>query len=240
MLGILLRSARQVWVSTPSFLPDLRRFTPAEPEAVSWLPVPSPVPVVDDPPAVAELKQMLARHRPVVGHFGTCHALVAPTLQRVLERLSADRPDLRFILIGRGTDSFVEQLQVSGRIPTDAIVATGERDARDVSLLLQCCDVFVQPYHDGVSARRTTVMALLEHGRPVVTSAGPRTESYWADSQAAVITPQGDGDSLALAALTLLDDPGHRVALGDRARSLYTTRFDVSRTLATLLDVAPV
>jgi glycosyltransferase involved in cell wall biosynthesis len=240
MLGILLRSAHHVWVSTPSFLADVRRFTPTDAPPVSWLPVPSPVPVVDDTRAVTELRTMLASHRPVVGHFGTCHALVAPMLQHVVERLHAERPELRFILIGRGTDAFVERLYAAGRTAEHAIVATGERDARDISLLLQCCDVFVQPYHDGVSARRTTMMALLEHGRPAVTSRGSRTEPYWSDSEAVVTTRGVDGEALASAALELFDQPDRRVALGERARALYTTRFDVTRTLGTLLDAAPV
>jgi glycosyltransferase involved in cell wall biosynthesis len=240
MLRILLRAARHVWVSTPSFVPDVRRFTPRDDLAVSWLPVPSPVPVVDDARAIAELRTMLADGRPIVGHFGTCHALVAPILEQVLERLSTARPDLRFVLIGRGTSAFVERLYAAGRVPPDSIVATGEREARDVSLLLQCCDAFVQPYHDGISARRTTMMALLEHGRALVTNAGARTEAYWSESDAVVIASPADADAMEAAVLDLLDTPERRSALATRAQALYAARFDATRMITALLDVAPV
>jgi hypothetical protein len=54
------------------------------------------------------------------------------------------------------------------------------------------------------------------------------------------MAPSGDGNALASAALRLLDQPDWRLALGERARALYLSRFDVTKTLTTLLDAAPV
>ena len=239
MLRILLGAASRVWVSTPSFDDDVRGVAPRA-MATTWLPVPSPVPPVVAPDAVGRLRRELAGSSPVVGHFGTCHALVAPLLSRVFTQLAASRPDLRFVLAGRESDAFAARLAASGRIAGDAIVASGKRSADEVSRLIQCCDVFVQPYHDGVSTRRTTLMALLEHGSAVVTTAGPRTEALWTSSNALVLRPGNDALALATAVLELIDDPSKRELLCARARALYRSEFDVPHLLRALTPVVPV
>jgi len=238
MLHLLLRAARRVWVSTSSFLPDVERFAPEESEGARWLPIPATVLPVADAAGVAALRSTLAGAAPIVGYFGTCNPMVAPMLRRVFERLAGERPDLRFVLAGRGTGAFASRLIQDGSLPGSALVASGERQSRELSLLLQCCDVFVQPYHDGVSTRRTTLMSLLEHGRAVVTSTGVRTEEGWRRSGALILTPAGDPAGMASAALALIARPADREALGERARSLYLADFDVTRTLAALAGAA--
>jgi glycosyltransferase involved in cell wall biosynthesis len=238
MLRILLGAASRVWVSTPSFDDDVRGVAPRA-MTTTWLPVPSPVPRVVAPDAVRRLRTELAGRAPVVGHFGTCHALIEPLLSRVFEQLAAARPDLRFVLAGRDSDAFAARLVASGRMPGDAIVASGERSADEVSRLIQCCDVFVQPYHDGVSTRRTTLMALLEHGAAIVTAAGPRTEALWTSSNALVLRPQNDALALTTAVLELIDDPSKRERLCARARALYQSEFDVPHLLRALTPGVP-
>lgn len=235
MLRILLEGARRIWVSTSSFESGVRRFAPSS-TPIEWLPVPSSVVPVNDPAAVAELRFSLAGGAPVVGHFGTCGALVEPMLGCVLGQLSATRPDARLVLVGRGTDAFAQRLISERRLPEDALAIAGPRQARDLSLLLQCCDVFVQPYPDGASTRRTTLMSLLEHGCAVVTSSGPRTEHRWSSTDAVTLTHAGDAPAMASRAVALLDQPLERAAMGDRARMLYRSAFDACHAVARLLE----
>jgi glycosyltransferase involved in cell wall biosynthesis len=101
--------------------------------------------------------------------------------------------------------------------------------------LLQCCDLFVQPYPDGLSTRRTTMMALLQHGRPVVTNVGSRTEPMWSDSDAVRLVPSADPSLLADAVTTLLDDRAALVRMSAQARMAYESRFDIQRTVAALV-----
>jgi glycosyltransferase involved in cell wall biosynthesis len=236
MLRLLLKAASRVWVSTPSFLDDVRRFGPRESLDVRWLPIPSPVTPVHDPAAVEKLRNRLAGELPLVGYFGTCNSLVAPLLQSVFEQMASRQTSLRVALMGRGTRTFADRLVAAGRIGPAAIVASGEQPAYELSLLLQCCDVFIQPYPDGVSSRRTTLMALLEHGCAVVASAGPRTEEGWRESDVIVLTSQGDAPAMAAAALRLLDEPAKRRSMRDRARTAYITQFDVGHALDVLID----
>jgi hypothetical protein len=239
MLRILVGSARCVWVSTPSFIDDVRRFAPRGNADARWLPIPSPVSPVHDPAAVETLRQRLSDRAPLVGHFGTCNPVVAPILESTIEQLCTTRPDLRFAILGLGTQQFVNALIQRGRIRPSSIVASGERSEPDLSLLLQCCDVFVQPYADGLSSRRTTLMALLAHGCAVVSSAGVRTEADWPEWDAVRLTPEGDAAAAALAALNLIDVPALRKSLGERARATYEAHFDISRVMDVLVEGAP-
>lgn len=238
MLRALLGAASRVWVATPSFVPDVTRHAPG-PIAPSWLPIPSPLAPLEAPEAVRRLRAELAGGAPVVGHFGTCNALVAPVLAQVLERLTIARRDLRFVVVGRETREFVDALVAAGRLPRGAVVASGEQIPGDLSQLIQCCDVFVQPYHDGVSTRRTTLMALLDHAAAVVTAAGPRTETYWADSGAVRLLPEGNPALFERAVLDLLDRPADAAALRARARARYLADFDARHVRAALNDVVP-
>ncbi len=64
------------------------------------------------------------------------------------------------------------QGRVSGSANGERVVSAGLLADRDASLHLQACDVMIQPYVDGASARRTTLMAALAHGRAIVTTIG--------------------------------------------------------------------
>lgn len=235
MLKMLVGAATRVWVSTPSFLPAVRRLGPRRILDYWWLPIPSPVAPVQDAAAVASRRADFGPGRPLVGFFGTANPLVSRLLGEVLEGIRVRRPDAGFVLLGTGTDTFAEALIRSRPALAPSIIASGTQSAREASLLMQCCDLFVQPYPDGASTRRTTLMALLQHGRPVVTNVGSRTESFWPESGSVRLVPEADASALADAVASLMDNPAERARLAEQARSIYRSRFDVTRTLAALL-----
>ena len=236
MLAVLLRAADRAWVSTPSFIPALRPYAPRRLATPGWLPVSSPVEPVHDPTEVRALRQALAGDAPLVGHFGTCGPLAGPPLASAVRRIAALDTRVRFLLLGHGTERFAQEMVREAPALGGRIVASGARDARKLSLLAQCCDVFVQPYPDGVSARRTTLMALLEHGAAIVVTDGLRTEPWWHTSGALRTAPAEDAEALASATIDLLRDPAARVALGAAARRLYLARFTAARAADLLLD----
>ena len=93
----------------------------------------------------------------------------------------------------------------------------------------------MQPYPDGVSSRRTTVMAGLAHGRPVATTAGPLTEPVWSETGAVALAPVAEPGGLARLAEALLADPEARDRLAAAARLTYEQIFSLERTVVALL-----
>ena len=235
MIAALLSVARRVWVAIPGWVEALRPWALTRDVSFCWLPVPSNVPVVHDPTEVETLRGRVAgESKLVVGHFGTYGAQTCGDLHAVLPEVLDQLPDAHVLLLGRGGEAFAEDLRVRMTRAAHRILATGGVPAATVSLYLQACDLLVQPYIDGVSSRRGTMMAALAHGIPTVTTTGRLTERLWASSGATRLVCAGEATALADAVVELARDLGARERYASAARALYNNRFDLSRTVRAL------
>jgi glycosyltransferase involved in cell wall biosynthesis len=113
---------------------------------------------------------------------------------------------------------------------------TGELLGEHLSRHLSACDLMIQPYPDGISARRTSAMAALAHGRPVVTTVGRLTESLWTESGAVATVPVDDATRLAPLAISLLESHSERQRLALSGAALYQERFELCHTINALRD----
>jgi glycosyltransferase involved in cell wall biosynthesis len=237
MAMLLLRAASIAYVSTPAWERLLRPWAPRRLGHMPWLPIPSTVPFVDDPEGVTVLRAKLGANQPgvrVVGHFGTYGGMIAPLLEPALLAVLSPPSRSVLLLLGDGGPAFAERMRRALPALEGRIVAPGRLPAERLSVHLQACDVAVQPYPDGVSARRTTVMAALANGVPVVTTAGKFTEPDWI-SAGVPLVGVGDPSALAAAVLDLLDDLPRRRRLARDERAFYERRFSLDRTLDLLL-----
>jgi glycosyltransferase involved in cell wall biosynthesis len=139
------------------------------------------------------------------------------------------------LLMGRGSDDMASEVLRSMPGWRGRLYGAGELPSDDLSRHIGACDVLVQPYPDGVSSRRSTLMAALAHGRAVVTTEGPLTESLWQESAAVVLTRTGDAGALAAEVARLAADPARTRVLGAAARSLYDARFALGGIVDTLM-----
>ncbi|HEX9938151.1 MAG TPA: hypothetical protein VGB15_13545 [Longimicrobium sp.] len=233
MAGVLLRAASVAYVSTPAWERLLRPLAPRGLGPMPWLPIPSTVPRVDDPEGVAVLRARLGANRPgvhVIGHFGTYGGMIAPLLEPALLAVLAPPSRSVALLLGSGGKEFAARLlrahpRIEGRV-----VAPGRLPREALSVHLQACDVALQPYPDGVSARRTTAMAALANGVPLVSNAGRFTEPQWAAAGVA-LAPVADAATLAALVLDLLDDLPRRRGLAAAETDFYLREFSMRRTL---------
>jgi glycosyltransferase involved in cell wall biosynthesis len=138
------------------------------------------------------------------------------------------------LLLGRSGETFAEDLRSRTTRAAHRITAIGGVPSATVSVHLQACDLLVQPYIDGVSSRRGTMMAALAHGIPTVTTTGRLTERLWQSSGAARLIAAGDLEALLDAVVELAGDPAARERYASSARALYDNHFDLSRTVRAL------
>ena len=226
----VLEASTTVYVTIPYWETLLRPLSPST--RFVGLPVPSNVPHVADAGAVAAIRRKLAREGTlIVGTFGTYREEIAPRLRAILPTLLS-KPDRVGLLLGRNGPAFASTLAVD----PSKIVATGELPPREVALHLQACDVLVQPYRDGVTGRRGTVMAALCQGLAVVTTSGRMTEPLWHESGCVALAPEDDHAAIVKSAEDLLADPAKRERLGNRAKSVYVRKFALERTMEVLLS----
>jgi hypothetical protein len=232
----VLRASTRIYISIPRWESLLRPYESGPPRPMTWLPVPSNVPRVDDPDGVAALAARLGRGRAIVGNFGTYGRELRGQLGRLLPPLLGGRDDRLGLLIGRGGGDFAAELVAAHPGLEGRLLATGGLPAADLSRHLQACDVMLQPYDQGTCTRRGTAMACLEHGRAIATTLGPVSEPFWGESGCVAAVDCGALGRLAEEVVPrLLADPHARASLGASARDVYEGRFTVERTVEVLL-----
>ncbi len=236
----LLRAASRVWISIPAWEACWRPYALGRKVPFAWMPVPSNVPYVAQPGSIARLRQRyLGDGQLLAGCFGIHGSKATKQLEAVIPLVMKACPELVTLLLGKGSqecrDALTAQLpELAGRIH-----AAGTLAPDLLSEHLAACDLMLQPYPDGISTRRSSAMAALSHGVPLITTTGFLTEDFWMHSPAIVTVPAGDAPAFADAAARLLRDPGRRQRMGMEARRLYDARFDIRHVIAALRRTSP-
>lgn len=237
MAALVASAAERAFVSIPAWEPLVRKAAaPATP--VEWMPVPSAIPVDADARAIAAVRERHGVGRAVVGHFGTFGRLIQPLLAEILPRVVGET-SAHVLLIGRGSDAVAQAFGDRHPSLRARVTAAGALDGRAVSHHVAACDLMLQPYPDGVSSRRTSVMVALSHGRPVVTTSGALTERLWHEAGGVTACPVGDAGAVVRACARLLAAPSDLERAGRDASALYDARFDVRHTIAMLRAAEP-
>ena len=145
----------------------------------------------------------------IVGHLGSYGDAATRALSASLPDILERSPDSTLVLLGQHGDGFGRHLAGTHPRLAPRIHVTGQLSARALAEHVGACDLLVQPYPDGISSRRTSAMAGLALGVPVVTTRGRLTEPLWAET--------------GCVALVSVDEP-HALWL--------MKRFDCCRTIA--------
>lgn len=235
MAGLMLRAAERVFVSAPVWEPLLRRLGPLR-EPPTWLPVPSNVALEADPLAVDAVRGRVAPAPGalVLGHFGTFGRAIGSVLAAALPPLLGADPRRAALLVGRGSPEFARGLLDAYPRLTGRVHAVSGVTADEAAAHLRACDLLLQPYPDGVSGRRTTMMAGLALGVPAVSTFGSATEPLWEQLGLALLVPADDTPALVAAVERLAADPDARRRLGDWGRAGYLSHFRIERTIQAL------
>ncbi|BDZ62719.1 hypothetical protein GCM10025873_25100 [Demequina sediminis] len=200
----LVRNASQVFHSCDGGLSRLGKLN----RASSVVPVPSNIVRVATDPASERLRWGIDQDAFVVGTFG--HITEPRLLQLVpmLRAISEIRP-ITLAYVGKDV-AMADRLrpEVRGRL------VTFERPSpADVSRLLSTFDLALAPFIDGVSARRGSFAALVDHGVPTVTNRGANTDRFLVDLAKMGLFELSTNDLLAETAARLAASDPQRDAL---------------------------
>lgn len=162
----------------------------------------------------------------LIGYFGFVNESKGADL--LVEALARLPEPFRVVFIGGRTGSsdtarnraFLEQLTklidelgVAGRVHW-----SGYLDQKDVSTYLYASDCMVMPYRDGASLRRGSLMAILAHGRPLITTLPSSLVDQLVHGDNVWITPVDDPGALKEAISTLASNPDIGRKIGANAR----------------------
>jgi glycosyltransferase involved in cell wall biosynthesis len=155
-------------------------------------------------------------------------------MPHVVARILDEAHDRTFVLVGRGGEALRDYIAKERPELAARIVATGGLAPADVSTYLAACDVLVQPFEDGASTRRSSLMAGIALGRPTIANRGRSTEDVWSSERAIHLTDSHAPHAFAGAVTKLLADANLRELLADNARRLHAERFAMVHAVAAL------
>jgi len=233
MTIVLLGAARRVWMSIPAWESRLRPYALGRRIPMTWLPVPGCVASAATP-TDALRRTYVSDEQLLVGHFGSYGPDVAALLEERLPAIVDGRFAPSLLLLGTGGESFRRMLIARHPSWSARVHAAGYLSSPELSAHIAACDLFVQPYPDGITSRRTSAMACLSQGRPVVTTQGHLTEPLWSQSKAVVLADVADTDGFASGVADLLGDRSLRQHVGARGQSLYRERFALDHVVTAL------
>jgi glycosyltransferase involved in cell wall biosynthesis len=128
----------------------------------------------------------------------------------------------------------VKEEWFSLRLP---IVSPGFLTPEDLSAWLQLTDIFLMPHISGLSAKRSTLMAALQHGLPVVGTKGPMTDPFWGELPGVVLTPMPGAKAFANSVLKLSHSEGLRKEIGEQNHLYFEQHFTWDRIADGFLGV---
>jgi hypothetical protein len=219
--------------STESWMRRLTRWPGTAP--VHHLPVPSNFPDRRSEAALAREELAAPGGGMVLTCFGLRHpGRLAGHVQAAAEAVAATGAPATVLNLGSGEPALEElapgvSVRSPGFLPEDSIAR-----------LLAATDLFLAPYADGVSTRRTTVMSALQHAIPVLGTDGHLTDRVLRESSGALrLVPVAQRDGFAAEAGRLARQAPERRALGQAGRQLYTETFDWPVLVDRLLELLP-
>ena len=140
------------------------------------------------------------------------------TLLRALVQLRAEGIPVRLLLLGHLPKSAAAYQADLIRLATDMVSAGPIIQREDlppaaVSELLLAADVYVVPYSEGLTTRRTSAMAGFAHQLPVISTQGSDLPGYFRPNDNLLLVPPDNAESLAAAIRRLYQEPALRQRL---------------------------
>lgn len=167
-----------------------------------------------------------------IGYFGTSHiSRMVEEIKVALRNVRASGLDARLLYIGpNGAD-------VCSGLDHEAICADGPLPDDEVSRRLQAVDVYLSPFLDGASTRRTSMITGLQHRLPTISTRGINTDSLLLQSDGkAFMLPEPSVEGLTEALLRLSQDSEERYRLAEAGRAFFDQHFAWPVLATKLLD----
>ena len=234
MVWVLLRLASRAFAGNRLWIRSLSPWCPKRVQ-VEWLPVPSTLPLVEDAKAIQNIRGQLSESEVFVGHFGTFGAhtreVLGEPLRLVLEKL----PNIHALLLGKNGDRYLSEWVKEYPHLQGRVTAPGAQYLDRLSLGISACDVMLQAYIGGISTRNTSLMAILQHGKPVVATRGHVTDPEWSEWGVVELASVGDSQALAEKTIRLLENKSLLETKSMEAKHLYNSFFSIDRLIEKLL-----
>lgn len=217
LLKVLVGLSRNVFTASQSLVEELRTWRVKS--KIVLLPIGSHFPLIQIDRQEIRDKQQIKPEEIVLVLFGGGNALRwASSYVKDLEvYLKQQRIPIRWFLLG-GMSPKKFKL-------TAPIYAPGKLSPEMISALLQEADIFLVPHSCGLTAKRSTLIAGLQHGLPVVGTKGYMTDTFWNEVPGVTLVPMSKPKDFYRAVLNLCTNPMLRQKHGQSNLACYQKQF---------------
>ena len=130
---------------------------------------------------------------------------------------------VRLTWLGRSTEELRAAWCGHYGLPAHRVTFDGGLPNAEISARLSAASIGLAPYDQGLSTRRSSLAALVQHALPIVGLDGPGTDDVLRQSGAFMLSAMTDPDAFVRNVVAALTDEGRRRALSAAAESLFTT-----------------
>lgn len=229
-LNSLMRSADLAFFSITAWTDEFSKEYPDV--RVRHLPIGSNIPVVSGDRNSVRDRYKIGSDDVLLGVFGSGHPnRLFPFIHEAVKNLRESGRSCPLLYVGGSSDKLGAVFQDT------AFIDAGKLSAEDVSLHLQAMDVYLCPFGKGVSSRRGSFMAGIEHGLPCITTSGSQSDQFLLDHEGESFLAGPDSDPSQFSKLVeqVVADSDLRVRLGMSAKNLYRERFQWDSIAASAL-----
>ncbi len=142
--------------------------------------------------------------------------------------------NIRFLLIGRGTDSEDVAKRIAATPAPEKFHTFGIRD--DVLSFVASCDATVLPALRREGLPKTVIESMALGVAPIVTATGGSAELI-VDGESGLVVPSGDAGAIAKAIETLYEDRERTAEMGRLAKQRLATHFRLEDSIEQTLAV---
>jgi glycosyltransferase involved in cell wall biosynthesis len=176
-----------------------------------------------------------------VGSFGLWHGVLL--LPGLIETVSNERPDCRWILVGGGLLYDEVSAEIESRGLSERVLMTGVVPHDRALAFLAACDVCVSPHVPNPDGSRffgspTKLFEYMGLGKPIVASDLEQIGQVLEDGRTGLLCPPGDVEAAAKAVVRMLGDESVRRSLGaaalEEAKTTYSWKMHARRILDAL------
>ncbi len=196
---------------------------------VQVMPIGSNIPRVEASRETEKARLGIPATTTVLGMFGTTQSGVQPEfIAETQRKCHAAGHEVIVLYVGS------QGARLREYIPDAHLMDLGRLAPEDVSKALTAMDIYLATFDDGISTRRGTVMAALQHGTALVGTRGKNTDGRWQheSNRSLLLARADDAQDFANSVLSLVQDRERTLALGQMGADLYAKCFDWPHTIA--------
>ena len=235
MLFFLIIGSDRIGVSIKVWERVLKRFFFWRKGDFRWIPIPSNIEISTKTHIPEKLQGF--NKKPLLAFFGSLHITkIVEFLTASLDALVKKGYDSGLLIIGQDEKAISDYLKELPYYLKERIFCTGYCNSDDVSQYLLASDIFLLPLIDGISSRRTTLMAALNHGLPVVSTSGFLTDDIFLIEDFTLLSQSTDKSLFVANVVRMADDEKLRDAIGKKGREAYEKYFSKRLMIERYID----